>query len=187
MSIEAFPVVLSGEPPQEERANGRRCSSRVWFADWHEAMRGAVKHGAQDIMAPSGSLVLAPESGDVVGSSATTGTTPKGGHWLRIATRERVYYMSHLRDVPLVVVGDVVVAGQQVGVVGRTGNAARTCPHLHIGCRKRRTPTATTWTAGQPINIFRELREALTREAVPFASAPSPEAGGSSSSSETKS
>src|SRR3712207_6591668 len=48
---------------------------------------------------------------------------PKGLH----------YYMAHLRDQPLVKAGDHVSAGQLLGYVGDSGNAAGKGAHLHIG------------------------------------------------------
>lgn len=168
MSIEVFPVSASADSRIVRRPDGGLCRQGIWYRDTHNARRvfngRVIAHGAQDIMAPEGSLVLAPELAEVVGSSADTGPTEKGGHWLRLATDDRVYYLSHLRDAPLVRVGDIAFGGQHVGVVGRTGNASRVCPHLHLGARKRR---GTRWTAGSPINLFPELEAARTRDVRP--------------------
>ena len=166
MTIQVFPVVpreYRGEPIMVRRRArdgsvvDRPCPQRleVWFVDWHEAARGRFKHHAQDLFAPEGSDVLAPEDAVVVASSADTGPTEKGGHVLRLAVRNernettRTYYLAHLRDVPLVRVGDRVSAGQKIAEVGRTGNAVTTCPHLHLGARLYRT--------GRAINLFSEL------------------------------
>lgn len=166
--MDVFPVSASADSRIVRRPDGRLCRPGIWYADTHNARRvfngRVIIHGAQDIMAPEGSLVLAPEVAEVVGSSADTGPTDKGGHWLRLATDERVYYLSHLRDAPLVRTGALVDAGELVGIVGRTGNAARTCPHLHLGARKRR---GRQWTAGSPINLFPELERLRTREVSP--------------------
>lgn len=153
--IEVFPVTLGDDPSALRETtvirNGRRkrCSrSRIWYADWHMAMRGRRRHHAQDIFAPEGAWVLAPEYGVVVASSADTGPTEKGGHYIRFRTPEgRTYYMAHLMDLPDVRAGEQIIPGQLIARVGRTGNARTTCPHLHIGARKQ----------GRAINIYSEL------------------------------
>lgn len=166
MTIQVFPVVpreYQGPPLMVRRRArdgsivDRPCPQQpvTWFVDWHEAARGRFKHHAQDIFAPEGSDVLAPEDAVVVASSADSGPTEKGGHVLRLAVRNernettRTYYLAHLRDVPLVRVGERVTAGQKIAEVGRTGNAVTTCPHLHLGARLYRT--------GRAINLFGEL------------------------------
>lgn len=137
----------------------KRCSvDRIWYADWHDVDRdgpGPRKpHRAQDIFAPQGSLVLAPEEARVLQSTKGKPPTRIGGHTLtiRAPASGRVYYFAHLRDAPLVGPGDVVDAGQLVGHVGRTGNARNTCPHLHLqawkGIGARRVY----------VNLFAELR-----------------------------
>ena len=156
MTIEVFPVTL-GDDPSALRAttvtrNGRtrQCpKNRIWYSDWHLARRGARLHHAQDIFAPEGAWVLAPEYGVVVASSADTGPTEKGGHYIRVRAEDgRTYYMAHLMDLPDVRAGEQIIAGQLIARVGRTGNARTTCPHLHIGARLR----------GRAINLYPELR-----------------------------
>lgn len=156
-AVQVFPVSLvPGEATPIRSARGHRCPTRVTYSDWHMQLRaGGAVHHAQDIFAPETALVLAPVDGVVVGSSSNTGATAKGGHHvsIRVVTPDgravRTYYMAHLRDVPLVRVGDRVLAGHHVGYVGRTGNATRTCPHLHIGARR--------YWRGSAINIYSEL------------------------------
>lgn len=168
--IRVFPVKGLPNPPDETggRHGQNRCSKRVWWRDWHNVTRrdvngNQVPHHAQDIFAPSGSTVVAPESGTIIGSSASTGPTPRGGHWLRLMTDNRIYYMSHLLDAPAVVEGQAVQAGQIIARVGRTGNAQYTCPHLHIGARKR---IGRTLRGGMAINLAPELRAAESRSGV---------------------
>lgn len=159
--VEVFPVrpVATTERVTVRRAGREKTcirSARVWYADWHLQRRGAHMHHAQDIFGPIGSPILAPNAGIVTGSSRTVGPTPKGGHWLRLAVVDargrtlRTYYLAHLNDIPLVGVGDQVEAGQQIGELGRTGNAQTTCPHLHIGAR--------SYVRGRPVPLFAELR-----------------------------
>jgi murein DD-endopeptidase MepM/ murein hydrolase activator NlpD len=59
-------------------------------------------------------------------------TTLDGSEWR--------WYYAHLAFAPLVRPGDMVVAGQIIGYLGRTGNAIKRakdgsfygCPHLHL-------------------------------------------------------
>lgn len=179
MTIKVFPVSVverDGEVIQQGSRRGRRCpSDRHWYTDSHDDGRGPVdratgrrrwRHEAQDIFAPTGSLVLAPEDGVIVGTSKLAGPTPKGGHWLVLEVRNsrgqavRSYYMSHLHEAPVLEPGTAVEAGEPIALVGRTGNARTTCPHLHIGASRwgrkdvGRTPGRR---GGVAINIFGEL------------------------------
>ena len=157
MPIETFPVRLVVPPedaPRETTASGKACArTRLWYADWHDQNRGSRKHHAQDIFGPSGCEILAPEGGVIVASSRTSGPSPKGGHYVKLEVRNargavRTYYLAHLRDVA-VEAGTVVHSGALLGHLGRSGNATRTCPHLHIGARR--------YKGGAAINIFPEL------------------------------
>lgn len=180
MTIKVFPVsvIERAEPERIQQGSraGRRCpADRHWYTDTHDAGRGPLdratgrrrwRHEAQDIFAPTGSLVLAPEDGVIVGSSRDHGPTPKGGHWLVLEVRNdrgqavRSYYMSHLHQAPELETGTAVDAGEPIALVGRTGNAATTCPHLHLGASRwgrkdvGRTPGRR---GGAAIRLFAEL------------------------------
>ncbi|MCP5118411.1 MAG: M23 family metallopeptidase [bacterium] len=157
MTIEVFPVELVPIPREQavtrtRAGTTRRCPhDRIWYADWHESRRGRHKHHAQDIFAPIGSRVLAPEAGRV----AATRETPRGGHSLKLEVLRRdgavlrTYYFAHLHEAPMVTDGDMVPAGEPLGLVGRSGNATRTCPHLHISARR--------YSGGRKYNIYQEL------------------------------
>lgn len=149
MTIQTFPVsVVPGTTVEQATRGGttRNCPrTRHWFTDWHHARRSHGVHHAQDIFAPSGSLVLAPEAGTVVYGDPS----PRGGHWLRLIAADRIYYMSHLLERPMVADGARVQAGELIARVGRTGNATTTCPHLHLGARDRGTRA--------PVNTYAEL------------------------------
>ncbi|MFW5920191.1 MAG: M23 family metallopeptidase [Polyangiales bacterium] len=154
--MEVFPVKVRPLSPDHPEARhpvaDRDCmQSRIWFDDWHDVERGGGPHHAQDIFAPWGSPVLAPEDVQVQ-HVWTPDENPSGGHSLVAWARGgRRYYMSHLRDVA-VRPGDVVAAGRKLGHVGRSGNAKNTCPHLHIGARE----------GGRPVNLYPELRKLET-------------------------
>ena len=48
--------------------------------------------------------------------------------------------ISHLDSAPYVRTGQLVTRGQLIGRVGRTGNAAHACPHLHLSFKIDRRP-----------------------------------------------
>ena len=88
-----------------------------------------VHHGI-DIFAPRGTPVVAATDGRV------RSTTPSrlGGNlvWLRDERVRQSLYYAHL-DTVLVVPGQQVRAGDTLGLVGNSGNARTTPPHLHFG------------------------------------------------------
>jgi len=91
---------------------------------------GKRKHEGIDIFARKGTPVVAVSDGIVV----EAGKTSRGGKtiWLRSYSDDFFYYYAHL-DQHLVVRGQSVKKGQQLGTVGNTGNAKLTPPHLHFG------------------------------------------------------
>jgi len=153
--IEVYPVSLVvGEV--DHNARGTRCPvDRVAiYGDWHAASRTRGAHNAQDIFAPRKSLVLAPEAGQVLRSTKRSGPSERGGHTLTLYTSgaaRRIYYFAHMDAPPLFQRGDRVQAGQQIGLVGKTGNAASTCPHLHISASELRNGRRVK------VNIYQEL------------------------------
>jgi murein DD-endopeptidase MepM/ murein hydrolase activator NlpD len=91
---------------------------------------GRRSHEGLDIFAPRGTPVLAPVSGRVnrVGNNRLGGKVV----WLRDRERKLSYYFAHL-DSQLVSSGTRVDVGDTLGLVGNTGNARSTPPHLHFG------------------------------------------------------
>lgn len=108
------------------------CRRRVVFGDTHGARRRSGAHQAQDIFAPRGTAVFAPIGGFV----ATSTWGPNGGWQVTIRGPRAQVLLSHLAYRPLVQEGDIIEPGEQVGVVGNTGNASNTCPHLHLQLRR---------------------------------------------------
>lgn len=87
-------------------------------------------HKGVDIFAPKGTPVLAPVAGLVKYNNSN-------GNTIIIKDLETGYshWLGHL-DSRTVNDGTMVEAGQQVGTVGNTGNAAGTAPHLHYNIYK---------------------------------------------------
>ena len=91
---------------------------------------GARRHEGIDIFAPRGTPAVAAAAGTVT----RLGNTRLGGNvvWLAAdGTDEHLYY-AHL-DRQLVTPGQRVRPGDTLGLVGNTGNARTTAPHLHFG------------------------------------------------------
>ena len=95
---------------------------------------GRRDHHGVDIFAPRGTPALA----GVEGTVSRVDTTRLGGRvvWLRDRARSQSLYYAHL-DRPLVRRGDRVQPGDTVGLIGNTGNARTTPPHLHFGIYRR--------------------------------------------------
>lgn len=90
---------------------------------WGFARSGGRSHKGVDMMAPYGTPVLAPVDGVVRASNSSLGGI---GFYLDDADGNE-YFGSHLATLD---VTGPVVAGQQIGTVGSTGNAGS--PHLHF-------------------------------------------------------
>lgn len=91
---------------------------------------GTRKHEGIDIFAARGTPVLAPVDGTV----SSVRNRGLGGKqvWLRDSERGFNLYFAHL-DSQLVSFGQRLKAGDTLGLVGNTGNARFTPPHLHFG------------------------------------------------------
>lgn len=95
---------------------------------------GVRDHHGIDIFAPRGTPVLAVAAGVVT----RVRETPRGGRvvWVRDEQRGNNLYYAHL-DRQLVESGTTVQIGDTLGLVGNTGNARTTPPHLHFGVYRR--------------------------------------------------
>ena len=95
---------------------------------------GRRRHEGLDIFAPRGTPVVAAAGG----LATWVGTNELGGNVVMVRDRERGegHYYAHL-DTQLVTEGTIVSAGDTLGLVGNTGNARTTPPHLHFGIYAR--------------------------------------------------
>ncbi|MEJ7911656.1 MAG: M23 family metallopeptidase [Chitinophagaceae bacterium] len=105
-------------------------SARVGSVWGDDRSGGARKHEGIDIFAPKRTPVVAAFAGTI----NRVDETPIGGKvvWLRPKGMNLNLYYAHL-DQQLVVSGQSVLPGDTLGLVGNTGNALSTPPHLHFG------------------------------------------------------
>lgn len=116
-SLSAFPV----------RGRTEAAIGSFWGAARDQ---GARRHEGVDIFAPRGTPVIAATAGLITQVNETS----IGGRvvWLADASRPQHLYYAHL-DRQLVRPGQAVRLGDTLGLVGNTGNARTTAPHLHFG------------------------------------------------------
>lgn len=112
-----------------------------WHAvDWHAPRSGGRIHLGNDLIASEGIPVRSINDGYVAAVDRVdrfNGNEDLGGITITILTvaGDRFYY-AHLATVePIVVPGSPVNAGEVLGLVGDTGNAAYSVPHLHFEWR----------------------------------------------------
>ncbi len=124
-----YTITIKAEPTLSFPVQGKtsRHIASVW-GDPRDA--GARLHEGVDIFATRGTPALAAAPGVVTRVS----DTPRGGKvvWLADAARQQSLYYAHL-DSQLVVAGQHVQTGDTLGLIGNTGNAITTNPHLHFG------------------------------------------------------
>ncbi len=118
---------------------------------FNAARSGGRSHGALDIMAPRGSLVVSATDGVVerLHHSSLGGTTA----YVRSSDGAWVYYYAHLDSyAPGLEAGQHLRQGDPIGRVGSTGNADARWPHLHFGVY--RMAAGQRWYQGQPVNPY---------------------------------
>lgn len=116
--------------------------------------------GATDLFAPRGTPVRDIADGRV---TMVSSSGPGGNNLIIKGFDGLDYYYAHLDGPPSVNAGDYVAAGQTIGKVGNTGNAASTEPHLHLGIGYGiASGTGPTGGAGQNFNAQDFLSQILT-------------------------
>jgi peptidoglycan LD-endopeptidase LytH len=91
---------------------------------------GARKHEGIDLFAARRTPIVASVNGRITAVNENR----LGGKvvWLRAEDRNYTLYYAHL-DTQLVSDGERVAVGDTIGLMGNTGNARTTAPHLHFG------------------------------------------------------
>jgi murein DD-endopeptidase MepM/ murein hydrolase activator NlpD len=126
-------IGLASQQPGEESMSATLVGGHAFpLPGWTGSIQlhWGVAAGGSDLFAPRGQPVVAVESGSVT----EAGYESVGGNEVLIKGSDGLlYYYAHLNSAPMVSTGQHVQAGQQLGVVGNTGDAAGLPTHLHIG------------------------------------------------------
>lgn len=119
---------------------------------WNDPRGGGTRgHHGTDILAPTGTPVLAAAAGTVekLFHSALGGTTV----YIRSLDRRWIYYYAHLAGyVPSLREGMNIRAGQPIAYVGDTGDAGAGNYHLHFGMQRMRPEQR--WYEGADVNPY---------------------------------
>jgi peptidoglycan LD-endopeptidase LytH len=130
--------------------------ARGSLRDTYGEMRGGTRtHEALDIPAARGTPVLAATPGRVL---KLFNSVPGGLMVYAADSTERFILMYGHLDAyqPGLAEGQPLRRGQQIGVVGTTGNAPPTVPHLHFAVA--RSANVKEWWQGSPVNPYPLLR-----------------------------
>jgi murein DD-endopeptidase MepM/ murein hydrolase activator NlpD len=126
---------------------------RESLVDTWEATRSEGRlHKGIDIMAPEGTAVRALAAGKIV----KLFYSKRGGITIYQIdeTGRFIFYYAHLRDYQFGLrEGDIVQQGQQIAIVGQTGNA--TTPHLHLEIEI--APPDGKWWRGESFDPYPSL------------------------------
>jgi murein DD-endopeptidase MepM/ murein hydrolase activator NlpD len=122
---------------------------------YHDPRSGSREHEAIDILAPTGTPVVAVEDGTI----AKLFFSKAGGITIYQfdPTKQFSYYYAHLdRYADGLKEGAEVHRGQVLGYVGISGNAPKNTPHLHFAVY--RLTSEKRWWEGTPIDPYDILR-----------------------------
>lgn len=117
---------------------------------------GLRVHNAIDIMAPTGTPILAAAAGQVEKLFVSL----RGGNTVYVRSPERslIYYYAHLDAyAPGLAEGQTVRQGQPLGTVGASGDASPDAPHLHFEIQQT-TPESGWWHKAVSLNPYPLLR-----------------------------
>lgn len=154
---EAPPPSLDTDPIAELRRHGLRMpldsvdAEKMKGGFLERRDRGGRPHEAADLMAPRMTPVHAVESGRI----AKLFLSKAGGMTIYQfdPTERYCYYYAHLQQYASgLAEGDTVKAGDVIGYVGSSGNAAPDAPHLHFAIFK--LTSAQRWWEGTAIDPY---------------------------------
>lgn len=121
------------------------------YDNYDEVRGGTRKHEALDIPAPRGTPVLSAANGRVL----KLFNSKAGGLMVYAAdsTERFILMYAHLDAYqPGLADGQPLRRGQQIGIVGTTGNAPPDVPHLHFAIA--RSTDVKLWWKGAPVNPY---------------------------------
>jgi murein DD-endopeptidase MepM/ murein hydrolase activator NlpD len=121
------------------------------YDNYDEVRGGTRKHEALDIPAPRGTPVLSAANGRVL----KLFNSKAGGLMVYAAdsTERFILMYAHLDAYqPGLADGQPLLRGQQIGIVGTTGNAPPGVPHLHFAIA--RSSDVKQWWKGAPVNPY---------------------------------
>ena len=128
----SFQIEITKEPVYRFPVSGK---GNTAVQSYWGAVRdgGRRSHEGIDIFASKGTPVVAATAGRI----SRTGNRGLGGKqvWLRDSKRGNSLYYAHLDSI-IAIPGQRVSPGDTLGLVGNTGNAKTTPPHLHFGIYK---------------------------------------------------
>lgn len=131
--VAAVSIAISTQPTLAFPVAGQSMSGVIsfWGADRDAGTR---LHEGIDIRAKRGTPAIAARSGFIT----QVGTNSLGGKVIFLSATDSPYsfYYAHL-DSQLVSTGQHVMMGDTLGLIGNTGNASTTSPHLHFGIYSR--------------------------------------------------
>ena len=116
----AFPVSESGKP--------------AMISFWNDKRDAGRNHEGVDIRAPFRTPAIAAANGYI--RNVTENRLGGKVIFLRPEGKNYSLYYAHL-DTQMVSTGQTVMKGQPLGLIGNTGNAINTTPHLHFGIYTR--------------------------------------------------
>jgi len=129
LSSAAYTIEITAGPSLNfPLTNNSRKNIMSLFGDGRDA--GSRKHEGIDIFSPFHTPVLAAADGTVTRVNENN----LGGKvvWMRPEGKNYTLYYAHL-DQQIAVEGQQVKSGDTLGLMGNTGNAKTTNPHLHFG------------------------------------------------------
>ncbi|MCX2485324.1 M23 family metallopeptidase [Pedobacter sp. MR2016-24] len=129
LSSAAYTIEITAGPSLNfPLTNNSRKNIQSLFGDGRDA--GSRKHEGIDIFSPFHTPVLAAADGTVTRVNENN----LGGKvvWMRPEGKNYTLYYAHL-DRQIAVEGQQVKSGDTLGLMGNTGNAKTTSPHLHFG------------------------------------------------------
>ena len=154
----APPPVVVNEQPSMRDADAPRTMiipvagvTRSAIRDMFNDARGGRRHEAIDIMAPTGTPVIATDDGIV---KKLFNSKPGGLTVYQFDPDQRFcYYYAHLdRYAPGLHEGQFLKRGEVLGYVGTTGNAPKNAPHLHFALI--RLDKERRWWKGTYVNPY---------------------------------